>query len=73
MAILQFEISRAAASDDPASFLGEDKTRSLRLRSLLYDALKDTLKNGGTFTVVVGKTHITAVQLEDAVELDDAP
>lgn len=69
MAVLQMEIARAAASADrPASFA--DMDRAKRLRGLLYDALRDTLENGGTFTVVVGDTHVTAVQLETAVELE---
>ena len=73
MAILQIEIARSAVSEDlPASFT-DGGFRDKRLRGLLYDALKDTLATGGTFTVVVGETHITAVQLETAVDLESEP
>lgn len=68
MAILQIEIAREALGNGDAAFI--DKDRDVRLRSLLYDALRDTLRNGGTFTVVAGPTHITAVQMSEAVDLD---
>lgn len=69
MAVLQIEIAKSVAVKGMPTEAFDDREK--RLRGLLYDAVRDTLKSGGTFTLVVGKTHITAVQLETAVALDD--
>lgn len=69
MAILQIEIERSSASKAcPTEGLDD---REKRLRCMMYDAVRDTMKNGGTFTLVASDTHITAVQHAEPVDLGD--
>ncbi len=66
MALLQIETVRTK---------DENSVRAVhqgsKLRELLFGAMRDTLRNGGTFVVVVSETTITAVQLETATDLGD--
>lgn len=69
MAVLQIEIARSALrNNDPYS--GMD-SRPKRLRFLFWDAVEDTLRNGGTFTLVVRDDRIIAAQHAEAIGFDE--
>lgn len=71
-AILQFEIDlrRWRASElDFASYTSSEKPTG-RLRYMAMTAACDTLRNGGTFVLVVTADTVTMVQRADADEPD---
>lgn len=71
-AVLQFEIDRkrwygTSTSDVSRELSGESQEG--RLKCLARTALNDTIRNGGTFVMVVTPDKITVVQRPDAEEL----
>lgn len=68
MAILQFEIERGRVKEYVPGLGGTGP--ALLIPDLLTMALQDTIRNGGTFVVVVSETTITAIQHEDAKPLE---
>lgn len=72
MAILQIEIERRRLSGHDTESTGSyDKTPSKSMvNEVLCRALRDTIRNGGTFVVVVSETTITAIQHADAKPLE---
>ncbi len=74
MAVLQIELDRARLIGHDESFVGQygnDQDSSTKMiNNLLGRALRDTIRNGGTFVVVVSETTITAIQHEDAKPLE---
>jgi hypothetical protein len=69
-AALQFEIDRQRVGAYPRDTSLAEGTAEWKWRTLLRGALYDTLKHGGTFTVVVTDTTITAVQHTEALGFD---
>lgn len=66
--VLQFEIDRKRL--DLSTFVGmTDDSHDRRIRNIGNTALKDTLKHGGTFVLVVTETKITMVQRPEAEEI----
>lgn len=72
MAVLQIEIDRKRVSghDKETTASYESTTSNKMMTEMLCRALRDTIRNGGTFVLVVSETTITAIQHEDAKPLD---
>lgn len=71
-AVLQFEANRKRLSSkesfvsDTAGLDSPDK----RLLAIGFTAVKDTLRNGGTFVLIVTDETVTMVQRADAEDLE---
>ena len=73
-AMLQFEIDRERLKGYPEPLLRSKQSMDIVdadyvVHRLIHTALADTLRNGGTFVVVVGPTKLTVVQRQDAEDL----
>lgn len=61
-AVLQFEIDRERVAAYPRDSSATEGSPEWKYRRLLEAAMYDTLRNGGTFVLVVGPKKITAIQ-----------
>lgn len=69
MAVLQFEIDRKRVDGYERDSVSSEGSAKWKYQRLLRHALDDTLRNGGTFVLVVSKDKITAVQRPEAEEI----
>lgn len=69
MAVLQFEIDRKRVEKYPRDGSTCDGSPVWKYQRLFQAAMYDTLRNGGTFVLVVTEDKITAVQRPDAEPL----
>jgi hypothetical protein len=69
MAVLQFEIDLSRLSGYDKEGIAGCGNNSL-ISGMLCRVVRDTLRNGGTFVLVVSETTITAVQHADAKPLE---
>ena len=72
MAVLQIELNRPRVKSFDTDTTGSyDHTSSnTMIVEILCRALRDTIRNGGTFVAVVSDTTITAIQHEDVKPLE---
>lgn len=68
-AVLQFEINRKRVDNYPRDSTMAEGGPTWKYQRLLQAALYDTLKNGGTFVVVVSPEKLTAIQRTDAEDI----
>ena len=69
MAVLQIEWSRPRLTGYEQGSYQSERAEAM-FAEMLRRSLMDTIRNGGTFVVVVTDTTITAVQHEDAKPLE---
>jgi len=72
-AILQFEIDRRRVANYPRSSSAPEGAPEWKWGMLARAALSDTLRNGGTFVVVVTDAKVTIIQRDTAEDLGAMP